>query len=78
MMTMRLLKLRALRVKPTRRHKFTIYVLINNKKTGFVRFFYTGRKNLTSYFCKCALTSLKNRFLAFIVLFKVFFYREKY
>ena len=78
MMTIRLLKLTVPKPRVTRRHKFTVYVLINNKKTGFVRFFYTGHKNLTPSFCKCVLTFLKNLFLTCLVLFKVLFNREKY
>ena len=60
MMTILLLKLTAPKVKPTRRHKFTVYVLMNNKKTGFVRFFYTSYKGITSSFGEYALTYFKS------------------
>ena len=78
MMTIRLLNLTVPKPRVTRRHKFTVYVLINNKKTGFVRFFYAGHKNLTLFFCEYALTSFKVHFYLAFSCLKHFYYREIY
>ena len=65
-----------LKPRATRRYKFTVYLLINNKKTGFVRFFLYMPQNHTSFSCKYVLTYFKSQLIKWILFFKALFYPE--